>query len=242
MPSMKFAVPHPARTALEEGARCALAGRLGEAIDRFAKALSLAPPGGDSGLRSAASTNLAAVHRECGRFEEAAAWQQVALSAAADAHAADADRTDCDIDPADLTGLANDALLRGDHSLAERLHSISLAAEFRRGNLRGVADDLGGLGVVLLLQGRCKPALAKLWRAYRLHRRFDDDAGAGRDLLNLAEVCRRANRPRIAFRCLRHAVRLFDHCGAAHLVARARVLLDDAVRIAEVRLRDPLSN
>ncbi|MEX0715036.1 MAG: hypothetical protein WD066_00535 [Planctomycetaceae bacterium] len=240
MPSMEFAVPHPARSALEEGERCARAGRLREAIDRFADAL--AQSNGSPMLRSAACTNLAAVHREACHFGEAAAWQQVALSASADARPSDRDPAGCDIDPADLAGLANDALLRGEHHLAEKLLSLSLAAEFRRGNLRGVADDLGGLGVVLLSQGRRQPALAKLWRAYRLHRRLDDEAGAGRDLLNLAELCRRANRPRIAFRCLRHAIRRFDRCGAAHLVERARVLLDDAVRIAEVRLRNPLSN
>ncbi|MEX0702901.1 MAG: tetratricopeptide repeat protein [Planctomycetales bacterium] len=236
----------PARIAslVERAEHLAVVGRLEEAGEAYSDLLRIARSNGDALLRSVACANLAALRREAGRFEDAASWQQASLAAATDRidESGRSASLETALDPADLSGLANDAVRRGEFDLAERLFSLSLADETRRGNVGGEADDWGSLGVVALLAGRPGPALSRLWRAYRLHRRLGDEAGAGRDLLNLGELCRQAGRTRIAFRCLRTAVRLFDGRGAAHLVKRARVLLDDAIRIAEVPRRDPLAN
>lgn len=224
---------------LEFGRHLFETGRIEGAIAEFSQALNWAQSAGNVSLVAAACTNLAAAHRELGRIDEAARWQQLALSSTARGTSLQVTQG---IDPADLAGLANDALLRQEFEMAERLWQISIAAEYSRENLSGAADDLASMGVISLLKGDLKSALVRMWRAYRLHRRVSDDIGCGRDLLNLAELCRKAGRHRIGIRCLRTAIRLFERRGAGHLAERARALLDDAQRILDVRRRDPLVN
>lgn len=213
--------------------------RHAHAIEQFRTALKIAVASGDAELRSAAANNLAAVYRELGRYPSATGWQQQSLSACLEASG-----SSCRVGPSacDLSNRGNDAILAGNLCLAEQLFRRSLLLERVAGSTSGQASDWGSLGIVAMLRSQYRKAIVCLWRAYRLHQRAGDDRGAGCDLLNLAETCFRLGKHRAAGRFLRHGGKRLDRAGATRLAAKARLLLQQADRIAGVATRDPLLN
>lgn len=209
------------------------------AIEQLLKVLEVSKQTQNHRLRSTVCNNLAVAFREKGYFELATSYQQQSLSAA---NVAIGIRNIGITSTADLSNLANDAIRKGDLSLAEALLQRSLALEADACSLKGQASDLGSLGVVALLKNEYDMALDYLWRAHQLHRRINDNRNVGCDLLNLAEAYRMLGCCHESQRCLRLAIKYFQKSQATSLVKKAKILQQNLERIDEVYIRDPLLN
>ena len=196
---------------------------------------------GDGALMSVVANNLAAVYRERGQADLARRLQQVSLSCAArsarptDLTASpmtvnDAERDDLEHLAADLSNLANDAILAEDFSTAERLLESSFSIETSLGNLPGQASDLGSLGVVAMLQGDLTTAVKRLREALALHAQLGDLRSVGNDLLNLSQAYGNLGAWDEAVATLELAVGHFGRCRAVMSESRARLLLTEARR------------
>lgn len=214
-------------------------GELPEARDQFRRLLEYADLRKDSWLRSVALNNLAAISRELGGAPEAAALQQRSWDAAH--HESLADERDAGLG-CDLGNRANDALLAGDLSLAERLLRVSLRWEMTHGTAEGQAADWGSLGIVALLRGEARQALRCFGAALRLHRALADHRGIGSDLLHLGELCVTLGRWKSALRLLARARRHFQRAGTRDLAAKATRSLVEAQRHSVVATFDATRN
>lgn len=193
-------------------------GELSAARDQFRLLLRMADSRNDTGLRSVAWNNLAAIHRELGEESVAASCQQQSWRAAQ----ADRPNSDsCRDISAEWSNRANDAILAGDLQLAERLLIASVRWERRFGTSSGEAADWGSLGIVAAMKGYPLTAARHFWRAYRLHRQANDHRGMGSDLMHLGQLYADAGRCRIAVRLLERAIRHFRRAGNNPLAAKA---------------------
>lgn len=211
-------------------------GNNSEAKNVFAALLSDARRSNDAVAREAAANNLGVVCRSLGEYLTASSMQQQSIAAAAEGS------NDTGVSTCDLANLANDAICRGDLEFAEELLRRSMAQEIANQSLDGLASDLGSLGVVACLRGETSRSLACLWWAFRLHRSLKDHRNAGIDLLNLAEVCRKAGRWKSGLRFALRAADYIDRASAADLATKAQRIVEELGRIADVAQRDPLLN
>jgi tetratricopeptide (TPR) repeat protein len=213
--------------------------RLAEAEVEFRAALDAALRSGDGQLKSVATHHLAAICREVGDRVSAAAYQQQSISAGIESGDVEADD---EWRGSTLSGFANDAILAGRYELAATLLCRSLALETAAASVAGQAADWGSLGLVATFQADYPRAVACLRRASALHRQLGDALGLGCDLLNLAEVARRLGRWHTAVRFLRRAVARLDSAHAPRHAQQARLLLEQANRVAQVPRRDQSRN
>ncbi len=211
-----------------------------EAIEQFATLLEFSYANADIGLRATAANNLAAVYRTMGRYGQAAVLQQQSI--AAESRASHGDSIPSDRVACDLTNRANDAIVAGDFSLAERLLRQSLSLEIVANSLEGQAADWGNLGLVAGLSGNTSAGIQGIWKAYRLHLQLGDDGGAGHDLMHLADLFQNVGRRQTAIACLRRAVRRFDRALAFESANEARLRLLEALQVESVLNRDPRWN
>ncbi len=208
--------------------------RFDEAGQEYESLLRLAAESDDRRLAEVARHNLAAIFRKTEQSSRAMTLQARAT--------ADAILANGELDSADLTGRALDAIDQGDFGLAENLLLRSLAVEKSSGNRNGEATDCANLGALALLRGDNAVGIRFLARAYHLHRRLNDRANAGTDLLNLAEAFQNASRWTLASRCLRRAMSQFESCGANQSLNTAHARLREVRQIQGVFKRDPLLN
>lgn len=208
--------------------------RFDEAGQEYESLLRLAAESDDRRLAEIVRHNLAAIFRKTEQSSRAMTLQARAT--------ADAILANGELDSADLTGRALDAIDQGDFGLAENLLLRSLAVEKSAGNHDGEATDCANLGALALLRGDNAVGIRFLARAYHLHRKLNDSANAGTDLLNLAEAFQNASRWSLASRCLRRAMSQFEHCGANQSLNRAHARLREVRQIQGVFKRDPLLN
>ncbi len=205
-----------------------------EAACEFESLLGLAAETKDRRLAEVARHNLSAVLRKLGQTSRATTLQARASESMLSAHG--------ELGPADLTGRALDAIDQGDFDLAENLLLRSLAVEKETGNLAGEATDCANLGALALLRGDNAVGIRFLARAYHQHRKLNDRANAGSDLLNLAEAFQNASRWSLASRCLRRAISQFESCGADRSLCTAKTRLREVEQVQSVFKRDPLLN
>jgi tetratricopeptide (TPR) repeat protein len=208
--------------------------RFDEARQEYESLLHLAVESEDRRLAEVARHNLAGILRKTGHSSRAMTLQSRAT--------ADAISANGELDTADLTGRALDAIDQGDFGLAENLLLRSLAVEKGSGNCSGEANDCANLGALALLRGDNAVGIRFLARAYHLHRKLHDRANAGADLLNLAEAFHNASRWSLATRCLRRAISQFESCGANQSLNTAHARLREVRQIQGVFKRDPLLN
>lgn len=204
------------------------------AVTEYEMLLQLGRESRDSKLIEVASHNLAAALRESGRHERAAALQLQSMQEGIE----DAGQ----IDPADLTARAMDAIAQEDYALANDLLQRSLEIEESLQNQSGIAADCANIGVLASLQGDQWRAIRYLGRAWHAHLRADDKRGAGTDMMNLVEVFSSANRWKLAARCCRRAVRCFESASASRSLATARSRLAEVERVVDLLDSDPLMN
>ena len=214
-------------------------------MDRFSEAeallralLETAVQTADTRLQIVVTHNLAAVHRVAGNRLTAAEFQQKSIAA----ELRGANAAVSDLSASTLSSLANDALMAGKYNLARKLFRRSLSLETAAGSLAGQAADWGSLGIVALFQGRHKPAVSCLLRAYVRHRQLGDAYGMGCDLLNIAEAARRLGRTNASIRFLQRARSKFESVDAARQSQKANLLREQIARVAQVAGRDPLWN
>lgn len=197
----------------------------------------------DGQLMAVAAGNLACVLRECGRFAEAAGWQQRSLAAEMQRQStAGAGTSEPGELATDLINLAGDAIAAGRLSLAESLATRALQLGQSGHDQPGEAAAWGVLGLVALQQQKLDNALTLLGRAFRLHCTLQDAEAAGRDLLNLAETCHRMQRWHSAARCLKHAADRFRETGCVRLLQVAMARLKEAQRFFAVTTLPPTLN
>lgn len=208
--------------------------RTDHAVLEYEQLLELGHQSCDSKLIEVATHNLAAALRESGRAERAAALQMQSLQ--------DGIEDAGEIDPADLTARAMDAIAQEDYELAEDLLLRSLALEESAHNQSGIAADCANLGVLACLRNQRWPAIRYLGRAWHAHCRIGDDRGAGTDMMNLVEVFSAANRWRLAAKCCHRAIACFDRARASRSLQTARDRLAEVQRIVELLDSDPLMN
>ncbi len=205
-----------------------------EAAGEYESLLGLAAETNDRRLAEIARHNLAAVLRTMGQSSRAMTLQ---------GRASEETLSACgELEPADLTGRALDAIDQSDFELAENLLLRSLAVEKATGNLAGQATDCANLGTLALLRGDNAVGIRFLARAYHLHRKLNDRLNAGTDLLNLAEAFQNASRWSLTSRCLRRAISQFESCGAERSLNTARTRLREVQQVQGVFKRDPLLN
>ena len=178
----------------------------------------------DPAIRSAAWHNLAAVARQRGRRDEAAAWQQCSVALAMCGSGAGR----ATLPPQDLGGLALDALERGELELAEDLLRRSLRIEVTRGDAVAQAADWGNLGVVFWIRGDRAAATDCFAMALDLHRSAGHVRGIGADLMNLSQVRADAGGWREAAGLLEQALRQLGANASPLLTSRAEALLAEA--------------
>ena len=182
-------------------------------------------------VRAVLCHNLAAILREAVEFEFAAGYQKLAgqFGASNEANASN--------QPSRLSAEAADRLARGDLDGAELRFAIGLQEERRRGDVAGEAADWGNLFLVAMLRMDWRSALFRWRRAWRLHRRLNDERALGIDLLNLAELALRLRKPRSARRLLDRAAIHLSLADARGLVERAMEKRDECrIPLAQVRL------
>lgn len=204
------------------------------AVTEYEHLLEMGHRSCDAKLIEVATHNLAAALRESGRPERAAALQLHSIQ--------DGIEDTGQIDPADLTARAMDAIAQEDYELAEDLLLRSLGMEEDRQNQIGIAADCANLGVLACLRDQRWPAIRYLGRAWHVHQRVGDQRGAGTDMMNLVEVFSAANRWRLAVRCCRRAIACFERARASRSLANARTRLIEVERIVELLDSDPLMN
>src|SRR5258708_1418756 len=155
-------------------------GDLAAAQRQFERLLGIGQSEESAALCETAWNNLAVVHRERGNVAQAAFCQQQSWKAALErAHAAESSPAGW---ACQLTNRANDAILSGDFTLAERLLGSALTCDRLSHNLSEEADDWGNLGIVAALTGRMALARWRFAHAYQLHTRLGDERGMGCDL------------------------------------------------------------
>ena len=208
--------------------------RFDEAGQEYESLLHLAAESDDRRLAEVARHNLAAILRKTGQSSRAMTLQARAT--------ADSISANGELDTADLTGRALDAIDQRDFGLAENLLLRSLAVEKSSGNHDGEATDCANLGALALLRGDNAVGIRFLSRAYHLHRKLNDKVNAGTDLLNLAEAFQNASHWTLASRCLRRAMSQFESCGANQSLNTAHARLREVRQIQGVFKRDPLLN
>ena len=208
--------------------------RTDQAVAEYERLLETGQRVSDSKLIEVASHNLAAALREAGRPERAAALQFQSMQEGLE----DAG----EVDPADLTARAMDAIAQEDYALAGDLLQRSLQVEESRQNPSGIAADCANLGVLASLQGARSRAIRYLGRAWHAHLRVRDDRGAGTDMMNLVEVFSSANRWSLAARCCRRAIARFERACASRSLSTARSRLIEVERVVELFDSDPLMN
>lgn len=208
--------------------------RTDHAVVEYEQLLEMGQHVGDLKLVEVVSHNLAAALRETGRPERAAALQHQSLQGGLE----DAG----EVDPADLTARAMDAIAQDDYALASDLLQRSLQMEELRHNHSGIAADCANLGVLASLQNDLTNAMRFLGRAWHSHLRAGDYRGAGTDMMNLVEVFSSANRWRLAARCCRRAISCFERSRASRSLATAKSRLVEVERVLELLDSDPLMN
>jgi tetratricopeptide (TPR) repeat protein len=209
--------------------------RYAESIQAYLKLLRLADELNDQRLKSVCYSNLAVCYRATGEPEKAIALQ---------GHSFKSSTISGDFDQVsvDLCGQAVDAIQTGNLDVAEELLLRSLDLEQQQNNLAGQAADCGNLGVLAGLRGNLAVGIRFLGRAYRLHRNIDDNAGAGTDLVNLAELFEALGRDRLAERCLKRAMSNFESAGANESLKRTMLKIRELRGIQSILERDPLLN
>lgn len=206
-----------------------------ESIEIYVELLGLANEQADEQLRSVCCNNLAACYRAVGEPEKAIALQGHSFKSALAIGSFDQQSVD-------MCGAAVDAIQTGKLDFAEDLLHRSLAIEQQANNFAGQAADCGNLGVLAGLRGDLAVGIRFLGRAYRLHRKIEDDAGAGTDLVNLAELFEALGRDRLAEKCLARALHNFQTAGADESLKRTLFRLRELRRIRSILERDPLLN
>ncbi|MDA1014475.1 MAG: tetratricopeptide repeat protein [Planctomycetota bacterium] len=185
-------------------------GRLEEAIDLFSQLLVTARQSRDDELESTALNNLAACYREKGEFAVASRFQQRALGAGSKASR---DTDAAFVSAAELSNLANDAIINEQFELAEQLVEESLSMEIEMSNADGQAADWATLGLLAGFQGKTSVAIERLFFAYRLHLRLGETRLAARDLKNMAEIYACGDQVDSAIRSLKRARTAFQEVG-----------------------------
>jgi len=208
--------------------------RTDHAVTEYELLLEMGHRVSDSKLIEVASHNLAAALRETGCPERAAALQHQSMQEGLEGTG--------EVDPADLTARAMDAIGQEDYALAGDLLHRSLQVEESRQNQSGIAADCANLGVLASLQGDRSQAIRFLGRAWHAHRRTGDGRGAGTDMMNLVEVFSSANRWSLAARCCRRAIVCFERARASRSLSAARSRLAEVERIVGLFDSDPLMN
>lgn len=211
-----------------------------KAVDQFQQLLELSHRRNDARLRAIAWNNLAVLHREAGKQQLAASFQQ--RSFAAESACDETDESSLGL-ACDLSNLANDALLTGDYRTALRLLTSALQLDLRdAANLPAQAADWGGLGLVHLMERRFADALRCLKTSLRLHRRLGDPHGIGCNLLHLGQVWATLGDWQRAETLIERAIGILRELPRGEIHDEAEALLELARRQRRVRECDPLCN
>jgi hypothetical protein len=180
------------------------------------------------------------LYRDAGEFDVAANYQQQSLLAEL------AGRDVAGGDPnlaCDLSNLANDALMRGDHRSA-----LALALSATRINQAGPADladraaDWGTLGLVHLAERRCVDALRCLRTSLRIHRQLRDVRGIGCNMLHLGQTCAALGDWRRAERWIAWGVRMLRALPRDEIHIEAELLSRQVKARCRVAESDPTCN
>ncbi len=214
-------------------------GHVNQAIDGFSQLLVTARQTRDEELESTALNNLAACYRELGDVAVANRFQQRALAAG---QKASRDTDAAFVSAAELSNLANDAILERNFDLAEKLIEESLTMEIEAAHAEGQASDWATLGLIAGFQGNLAVAIERLNFAYRIHLRIGDNRMAARDLKNMAEVYAASDQMDSAVRSLKQARSLFDQLDEQEEVLAADERLADLAVPQAVVTIDPLLN
>lgn len=184
--------------------------RVTDAIEQFSQLLVKARQDRDDELESTALNNLAACYREQGEFAVASRLQQRALGAGSKASR----KTEAAfVSAAELSNLANDAIINEKFDVAEQLVEESLSMEIESANAAGQAADWATLGLLAGFRGKTSVAVERLFFAYRLHLRLGNTRMAARDLKNMAEVYACGDQVESAIRSLKRAKSAFQEVG-----------------------------
>ncbi|MFD9702585.1 tetratricopeptide repeat protein [Lentzea sp. NPDC059081] len=177
-------------------------------------ALRAARRAGEDGLLAAALTNLGALRRLLGDYDQAARH----LREAVELHR----RTGDDYGAARASsnlGIVQERL--GEHDEAASLHLEALALHQRLGSRYGEAAALLNLGNAYSRPGHHADAVEYLERALDLFRRLDDAVGQASALSNLGDVCASLRRYPDAVRHLSEAQEMFQRLDHSYGVASA---------------------
>ncbi len=218
-----------------------------EAQQQFQELLKRAQEGNSLHWQIVALHHLASCYRMQKCWTLASSFQQRALKLLDQLQVDEAEVEPVETEQTDmlsavLSGLANDAMTRGEFEYAEELLNRSLRYELLAGSMPGQAADLGSLGVLALLRKKPKRAWRLLVRAYRIHVRLGDMHQIGCDLSNMALAAEQLGRWTVAQKLLDRAEARFELAEAPTMVAKVQAQARDVARIAGVRQRDPLLN
>ncbi|TQM85249.1 DNA-binding SARP family transcriptional activator [Saccharothrix saharensis] len=187
-------------------------GHYADALTVHGCALRAARRAGEDGMLAAASTNLGALRRLLGDYDQAAGHLREAI----ERHRRTGDQHGAARALSNL-GVVQERL--GEHEEAASLHEEALALHRRSGNRYGEASALLNLGNVHSRPGHHADAVEPLERALDLFGRLDDAVGQASALSNLGDVCASLRRYPDAVRHLSRAQELFQRLDHSYGVA-----------------------
>ncbi|MFE9747083.1 tetratricopeptide repeat protein [Saccharothrix saharensis] len=187
-------------------------GHYADALSVYECALRAARRAGEDGMLAAASTNLGALRRLLGDYDQAAGHLREAI----ERHRRTGDQHGAARALSNL-GVVQERL--GEHEEAASLHQEALALHRRSGNRHGEAAALLNLGNVHSRPGHHADAVEHLERALDLFGRLDDAVGQASALANLGDVCANLRRYPDAVRHLSRAQELFQRLDHSYGVA-----------------------
>jgi tetratricopeptide (TPR) repeat protein len=229
---------NPAKTLNDIGVALWSCGDLEGAQVQFEQLLDLARCQECEALQATAWNNLAVVFREQGESARAAVCQQQAWQAGFGDNSADSQNALSQ----NLTNRANDAILAGDYTLAERLLNVALEVDVRAGNCADEAADWGSLGIVALLTGQFDQARHCFSMASQIHKRLGDDRCLGCDLGHLGQLSLAEQDWPAARSFIEQSVRCFERAGCKDHARLARANLREIGAYLRIACFDPVRN
>ncbi len=195
---------------LEAGRSAILSDQPSFAIRHLMAAFDLATASNELDAQVVVLSDLAVVYRELGEFDMARRFQQRVVN------------LQISSDSADLEALANDAFSCGEFDLAKELISTAAVIEDAATPIEQ-ANAFGSRGLLAAANRRPKTGLRLLYQASQLHRQLNDQLGAGKDWLNMAEVFSQLGRYRGMRGALRRAIRSLAQTPSTHLLPIAQL-------------------
>jgi tetratricopeptide (TPR) repeat protein len=210
------------------------------AVHQFQQLLDFSRRRNNTRLQAIALNNLAVLHREAGKQQLAASFQQRSFAAesAGDKTGESGLGLACD-----LSNLANDALLAGEYRMASRLLTSALQLDVLDDkNIPAQAADWGSLGLANLMANRFADALRCLKKSLRLHRQLKDPRGMGCNLLHISQFWATLGAWSRAERHVERAIGILHGLPRGEIHEEAQAWLELTRRQRRVRECNPLCN